>query len=168
MISQKIQDAFNGQINAELFSSYLYLSMSSWFGSQNLDGMATWMRLQAQEEVVHAMKFYDFILERGGRVVLAQLEAPKTEWDSPAEAFEDAYDHECKISAMINDLVDLVTNERDHAANVFLHWFVTEQVEEEDSTLTILEKMRIIGDNAVAQLMLDKELGQRMPSATEQ
>ena len=163
MFNQKTLDAFNKQINAELFSSYLYLSMSSWCDSQNLDGMASWMRIQAQEELTHAMKFYDFILERGGRVVLAQVEAPKTEWDSPLEAFEDSYHHECKVSAMINDLMDLVTSERDHAANVFLQWFVTEQVEEEASTLTIVDKLKRIGDNAIALLMIDKELGQRAP-----
>ena len=161
MLNSKIQDAFNRQINAEIYSSYLYLSMSAYFESQSLAGMANWMRIQAQEELGHAMKFFHFINERDGRVILTQLEAPKTEWDSALDVFKDAYDHECKVSGLINELVDLSIGERDHAANAFLQWFVTEQVEEESAALTIVDKLKLAGDNSVALLMLDGELGQR-------
>lgn len=165
MLNKKIQDAFNGQINAELCSSYLYLSMSAYFESANLAGMAAWMKIQAQEELLHAMKFFDFINERDGRVGLSQIEAPKTEWESALDVFEDAYAHECKVSGLINELVDLSIGEHDHAANAFLQWFVTEQVEEESTALTIVDKLKRAGDSSVALLMLDGELGQRTPPA---
>jgi len=166
MFNPKIEEAFNRQINAELFSSYLYLSMSAHFESRNLKGMANWMLIQAQEENAHAMKFFDFINERGGKVVLTAIDAPKVEWSSPLAAFQDAYQHECKISAMINDLVDLAVNEKDHASNAFLHWFVTEQVEEEASVLEIAEKLKFAGDQGGVLFMLDRELGQRaLPDA---
>lgn len=162
MLNPKIQDAFNKQINAEVFSSYLYLSMSTYFDSQNLKGMANWMLIQAQEELQHAMKFLDFINERGGRVLLTQVEGPKTEWNSPLDVFEDAYGHECKVTGMINDLVDLSLSEKDHAANVFLQWFVTEQVEEEASTSKVAHQLELVGGKGDGLLMLDRELGQRM------
>ena len=168
MLNPKIQDAFNKQINAEVFSSYLYLSMSTYFDSQNLKGMANWMLIQAQEELQHAMKFLDFINERGGRVLLTQVEGPKTEWSSPLDAFEDAYRHECKVTGMINDLVDLSLSEKDHAANVFLQWFVTEQVEEEASAQEIADQLKLAGDQGGVLFMLDRELGTRTlgPSPT--
>ena len=163
MLNPKIEEAFNRQLNAELFSSYLYLSMAAHFESQNLKGMANWMRIQAQEENAHAMKFFDFINERGGRVTLTQIDAPKVEWPSPLAAFQEAYQHECKISGLINGLVDLALSEKDHAANAFLQWFVTEQVEEEASVLEIAEKLKLAGDQGGILFMLDRELGQRMP-----
>ena len=169
MLSSKTQDAFNQQLNAELYSSYLYLSMSAYFDSQNLAGMANWMRIQAQEELTHVMKFFEFINDRDGRVLLTQVEAPKTEWTSPLDTFEHALRHEQKVSGLINDLVDLSLGERDHAANTFLQWFVTEQVEEEASVKTVADKLKLIGDNPVALFMLDGELGQRTlppPTAT--
>ena len=165
MLNDKIQKAFNGQLNAELFSSYLYLSMSAYFESQNFKGMARWMRLQAEEEDLHAMKFFDFINERGGKVILSQIEAPKTEWSSPLEAFEDACRHESKITGLIHDLADLSAGEKDHAANVFLQWFVTEQVEEEATVQEIRDKLKLIGDSPVALFMIDEELGRRVPPA---
>lgn len=161
MFNRKMQDAFNQQINAELFSSYLYLSMAAHFESQNLKGMAHWMRQQAQEEHMHAMKFFDFINERGGRVVLTQIEAPKTEWKSPLEVFEETCEHESKVTGLIHDLVDLSLAEKDHAAHTFLQWFVNEQVEEEAAAQEIRDKMKLIGDNTVALFMVDQELGQR-------
>lgn len=167
MMNQKIQDAFNKQINAELFSSYLYLSMAAYFESQNLKGMASWMRLQAQEENTHAMKFFDFIHERGGQVILTALDAPKVEWSSPLSAFEEAYKHECKISGMIDDLVNLAIREKDHASNAFLQWFVTEQVEEEASVLEIAEQFKLAGDQRGMLFMLDRELGRRGVATTE-
>jgi len=165
MLNPKIEEAFNRQLNAELHSSYLYLSMVAYFESENLAGMATWMRIQAQEELNHAMKFFDFINERDGRVTLTPVEGPKTEWESPLNAFQDAYGHECKITGLINQLVDLSIKESDHAANAFLQWFVTEQVEEEASAKTVVDKLKLAGGNTVALLMMDGELGQRPPAA---
>ncbi len=161
MLNPKIQDAFNKQLNAELYSSYLYLSMSTYFELKNLAGMANWMRIQAQEELLHAMKFYNFINERGGQVILTRVEGPSTQWDSPLHVFEDTYEHECKVTALINDLVGLAMAENDHAAGVFLQWFVTEQVEEEANAQTIMDKFRLVGDDGTGLFMLDGELSQR-------
>jgi ferritin len=163
VLSPKIEDAFNKQLNAELYSAYLYLSMSAYFESQNFAGMAHWMWIQAQEEFVHATKFFNFINDRDGRVLLAQIEAPQTEWDSPLDAFQGALAHEQEITRLINGLVDLSMAESDHAADTFLQWFVTEQVEEEATAKTIVDKLKLAGDNPVALLMLDGELGQRTP-----
>lgn len=162
MISNKIQEAFNEQINAELYSSYLYLSMSAYFESISLPGFAHWMRCQAQEEVVHAMKFYTFISERGGSVQLKAIDGPPTEWESPQAVFEAAYAHEVKVTGLINALVDLAIQERDHASNNFLQWFVAEQVEEEASADEVLQKIKLAGDHGGGLFMLDRELGQRV------
>jgi ferritin len=168
MLNPKIEAALNSQINAELYSSYLYVSMSAYFDSQNLAGMANWMRIQAQEEVTHAVKFFDFVNERDGRVLLTQIEGPKTEWTSPLDVFEEAYAHEQKVTGLINDIVDLSLGEKDHASNAFLQWFVTEQVEEEAAAKTIVDKLKMIGDNPVALYILDGELGTRtLPAPTE-
>jgi ferritin len=168
MLNEKIQEAFNRQLNAEAFSAYLYLSMSAWFDSINLAGMANWMKLQAGEELEHAMKFYAQIQERGGTVTLSQIDTPQAAWDSPLAAFEAAYEHEQKVTGMINELVDLAISENDHAANAFLQWFVTEQVEEEDTALSIVEQLRLVGDSRGALFMIDRELGQRGGSAGEE
>jgi ferritin len=165
MLNKKIQDAFNQQINAELFSEYLYLSMAAHFESESLKGMANWMRIQAGEEHTHAMKFYQFILDRGGKVTLAQIDAPKTNWSSPLEAFEEAYAHEVKVTGLINNLANFAIDEKDHAAHQFLEWFVNEQVEEESNAQTIIDQLKMVGDNGVAVYMIDKELGQRQPAA---
>ncbi len=161
MMNQKIQDAFNGHINVEFYSSYLYLSMSTYFESQNLKGMAQWMRFQAQEELMHAVKFIDFVNESGGRVLLAEVGKPQSNWESPLNAFEDALAHERMVTGKINELVDLAIAERAHAANNFLEWFVNEQVEEEASADEIVQKLKLVGDNGVAIFMIDNELGQR-------
>ena len=166
MMNPKIQDAFNNQINAELFSSYLYLSMAAYCQSQNLKGMAHWMRMQAQEENMHGMKFFDFINERGGRVTLDKIKEPKTEWSSPLDVFEDTCKHESMVTGLINDLVDLSVKEKDHAASSFLQWFVTEQVEEEATAQEIRDTLKLVGDNPVAVFMIDRELGQRGAPAT--
>ncbi len=169
MLKPNIEEAFNNQINAELYSSYLYLAMAAHFDSQNLAGMANWMRIQAQEELLHVMKFFDFINERDGRVLLTAIEAPKTEWTSPLDAFEYTLEHERKVTGLVNDLVDSALSEKDHAANTFLLWFVTEQVEEEAAAKTIVDKLKLVGDNPVALYMLDGELAQRTlppPTAT--
>ncbi len=168
MLSKKMQDALNGQLNAELYSAYLYASMSAYFESVNLRGFANWMRVQAQEEVVHAYKFYNFVNERGGRVVLRPIEGPPTEWDSPIAPFEAAYEHEQKVTGLINKLVDLAVSQKDHATNNFLQWFVTEQVEEEASANEVVQKLKLVGDARGGLFMLDRELGQRVftPPAT--
>ncbi len=162
MISEKMQEALNGQLNAEIYSSYLYLSMAAYFQHINLGGFAAWMRVQAQEELVHVMKYYDFINERGGRVVLKPVEGPPAEWESPLAAFEAAYEHEQKVSGLINDLVERALEERDHASNIFLQWFVTEQVEEEDTANGVVQKIKLMGDARGGLFMLDQELGQRI------
>ena len=161
MLSTTIQDAFNKQLNEELFSAYLYLSMSADFNTSGFDGMAKWMRQQAEEENVHAMKFFDYIVERGGKVVLSQIATPPSEWDSPLAAFDAAYQHECKISELINQLANLAAGEKDHATCVFLQWFVTEQVEEESSVQGIKGNLEMVGDSGPALLMIDRELGSR-------
>jgi ferritin len=170
MIKEKIQDALNKQLNAELYSSYLYLSMAAYFESVNLKGFANWMRIQAQEELLHSMKFYDYIHEKGGRVILASIDAPLTQWDSPLAAFEQVYEHEQKVTGLINNLVTLALSEADHATNNFLQWFVAEQVEEESSADEIVQKLRLLGKDSSGLFLLNQELGQRVftpPTTTE-
>lgn len=162
MISEKMQTAINAQINAELYSAYLYLSMSAYYQSLNLPGFANWMRVQVQEELVHATKFYDFMHERGGRVALQSIAGPPIEWASPAAPFEDAYQHEVSVTKRIHDLVSLALEERDYATNTFLDWFVTEQVEEESSTDAVVRQLRLIGEDRSALFMLDRELAMRV------
>lgn len=161
MISERMQEALNGQLNAELYSSYLYLSMAAYFQGQNMGGCANWMRVQAQEEDTHAMKFYNFINERGGRVVLKTIDGPPTEWDSALAAFEAVLEHEQKVTGLINELVELALAEHDHATNIFLQWFVTEQVEEEDSANDVIQQIKMVGEAEGGLFMLDRELGQR-------
>jgi len=162
MIDEKMQEAINKQLNAELYSSYLYLSMSAYFQSVNLGGFANWMRVQAKEELAHAMKFYDYVNERGGRVMLQSVEEPPSDWDSPLAVFEHVYRHEQKVTGMINKLVDLAVEARDHATNNFLQWFVSEQVEEEASADEVVQKLKLVGDAASGLFMIDRELAQRV------
>jgi ferritin len=162
MIKEKMQDALNRQLNAEMYSSYLYLSMAAFFESTSLKGFANWMTVQAQEELMHAMKFYTYIIESGGRIKLATIEAPPTQWDSPLSVFEHVYKHEQKVTALIHDLVDLSIGEKDHATNNFLQWFVSEQVEEEASADGVLQKVKLAGDHSGSLFMIDNELGQRV------
>jgi ferritin len=164
MLTEKMQKALNGQLNAELYSSYLYLSMNAYFKSVNLDGFANWMHYQAQEELEHSMKFYDFILQRGGQVQLQQIEAPPTEWSSPLAVFEATLEHEQKVTGLINGLVDVAHEERDHATNIFLQWFVSEQVEEEENVGGVLEQLKLMGDASGGLFMIDRELAKRSPS----
>ena len=161
MISDNIQEAFNKQINAEIYSSYLYLSMSAYFLSVNLNGFANWMRCQAQEELVHAMKFHNFINDRGGNVILSEIEGPPTKWNSPIQAFQDAYTHEQKVTGLINTLVDLTTEQKDHASATFLQWFVNEQVEEEASADGVVQQLKLTGDQGSGLFMIDRELASR-------
>ncbi len=171
MMSQKMQDALNAQINAEWYSAYLYLSMCSYFTSINLVGMSTWMRVQAQEEMFHGIKIYDFINERGGRALLQTIDQPPTDWESALAVFENSLAHEKTVTALINNLVDLSMAERDHATTIFLQWYVTEQVEEEANASGIVSKLKMIGHDASSLFALDQELGQRIftmpaPAAT--
>lgn len=170
MIKKKIEAAFNEQINAETFSAYLYLSMSAALERMNLPGFANWMRVQAQEEMTHAMKFFRHIIERGGKVILTAIDAPQTDWKNVADVFKAALGHEEKVTGLINDLVDLAMAEKDHAAGMMLQWFVSEQVEEEANALEMLGKLEIVGETAGGLYMLDKEMAQRtfVPPAAEQ
>ena len=161
MIGKKLEKAINSQINAELYSSYLYLSMSSYFSSINLGGFAGWMKAQAQEELMHAIKFYDYLIERGGTITLTTIKAPPEKWDSPLAVFQNVFAHEQKVTGLIDDLVDLAIAENDHAATAFLQWYVTEQVEEESSADEIVQKLKLVGDQGSGLLMLDQQLGQR-------
>ena len=160
-MNKKMEQAFNAHLNAEFYSSYLYLAMANCFTAKNLDGMASWMRLQAEEERAHAMKFLDFINVRDGRVTLKQIDQPPLEWSTPLEAFQQAYDHELQISGKIDALVDLATKEGDHAAVNFLQWFVSEQVEEEAHALGIVDKLKMVGDKGSGLFMIDRMLGDR-------
>lgn len=162
MISQKLQDAINYQINKELFSEYYYLSMASYFGSTGLDGFENFFLVQVQEERFHAMKMYRFLNERGGRVILSQIDKPKTEFQSPLEVLQLAYEHEQFVTKLINDLMDIAISEKDHSAKSFLNWFVDEQVEEEASMETIVSKLKLINGGGNGLLMLNKELGARV------
>lgn len=171
MIKEKMQEALNNQLNRELYSSYLYLSMASYFESINLKGFANWMRVQTQEELVHVMKFYDYIIERGGRVILSSIECPPSEWASPLEVFEHTSQHEQKVTSLINNLVDLAISEHDHATNSFLQWFVTEQVEEEALVNEVMQQLKLMGDVGGGLFMLDREFAQRVftpPTAPQQ
>ena len=161
MLTESMEDALNQQINAELYSEYLYLSMAAYFESEGLPGFASWMRAQADEEHSHAMRIYDYVVERDGRVELDSIDGPQTEWDGPAEAFQAAYDHEVKISGMIDDLVALAREENDNATENMLQWFVAEQVEEEATAQGILDKLELVGDDGSALMMMDQDLGQR-------
>jgi len=156
-----MEEALNGQVNAEMYSAYLYLSMESYFRSLNLNGFAKWMRAQTQEEMMHAMKIYDFINERGGRVTLKAIEGPPTKWESPLAVFEATYKHEQKVTGLINELVDLAIEQKDQATNSFLQWFVKEQVEEESSVDKVVQKLKMADRNPQAMSTLDGELGQR-------
>ena len=157
-----MQQKLNAQLNAELYSAYLYLSMSAYFESSDLEGFANWMRVQAQEEKMHAMKFFDFINSRNGRVVLTAIEGPATEWQSPADAFEQVYTHEQKVTGLINALASAAVAESDHATQTFLQWFVNEQVEEEESANRVLRNLKLIGNDGTGLLMLDRELALRV------
>ncbi|NQT65850.1 MAG: ferritin [FCB group bacterium] len=161
MLSKKIENALNVQINKELFSEYLYLSMATYFAAEGLSGFENFFIVQAQEERFHAMKFYNFVNERGGRVLLKKLEDPKTDFVSVEEIFELALGHERFISKSIYELMDLAIEEKDHATKSFLNWFVDEQVEEEASMEAILDKLKLIGGKGHGLLMMDNELGVR-------
>lgn len=162
MIGQKMSDGLNSQINAELYSSYLYLSMSAWFSSADLPGFANWMRVQAKEEDFHAQKMFDYLLERGGKVELQVIDKPKIDWKSPLEVIQDVADHEAKVTGLINELVNCALDERDHASNIFLQWFVAEQVEEEASVGEVLGRLKMIGNDSAGMFAMDMEMSKRV------
>lgn len=161
MMNEKMKQAINEQIKNELESAYLYLSMAAYFHAEGYDGMAHWMRCQTHEEMVHAMKFYNFLVERGAEVQLADLAQLKTDWSSPLEAWQDAYQHEQKITADIHGLIALAREERDYASEPLLAWFSEEQIEEEASTSKVVDQLRMIEDHKPGLLMIDRELGSR-------
>ncbi|MCL2325987.1 MAG: ferritin [Proteobacteria bacterium] len=160
----KVIDALNEQINKEFYSAYMYLSMSAHFSDLGLPGFANWMHIQAKEEMTHAMKIYHYILSRQARVILTPIDTAKTliMWESPLEVFEASLEHERFVTASINDIVTLAIAEKDHATQIFLNWFVTEQVEEEESFSETINALRLINDNGYGLLMLDRELGARV------
>lgn len=160
-LSETMERALNEQINAEMYSAYLYLSMSSHFKGENLDGFAAWFLAQAREEMFHAEKFYHFVHRRGGKVALTAIDAPPAAWNSPLAAFENVLAHEQHVTGLIHKLVDLALNERDHATTGFLQWFVDEQVEEEENASGIVEQLRRVGDSTQGLFMMDRELGTR-------
>ena len=161
MIKEKMLNALNRQVNAEFYAAYLYLSMAAHCEAENLPGFANWLKMQTQEEVFHAMKIYGYILERGEKVKLTTIEEPKIEWKDLEEIFSAALGHEQKVTAMINDLVDLSIEISDHATKKFLDWFVEEQVEEEAAAGDVLNKVKMVKDAPGAIFMLDNQMGQR-------
>lgn len=161
MINQKVEQAINNQIQIELYSSYLYLAMSVYSEGQNLKGFANWLKKQHLEEQGHAMKLVDYLLERGGTVKLQALEAPPVEFGNPVSVFEQVLKHEQHVTASIDKLYEIAIAEKDYASQIFLQWFISEQVEEEASATEILEKLKLIGDKNSGIFYFDKELAQR-------
>jgi len=170
MLSKKMEEALNSQLNKELYSAYLYMSMSAYSTYIGLKGFANWFMVQYQEEMMHAMKIYDYINAQGGQVKLMAIEQPATEFKSPLDMFEKTLEHEKFITRSINDLVDLAITEKDHATNIFLQWYVTEQIEEEGNDNEIIAKLKLVGEDGNGLLMVDKELAMRVftpPAASE-
>lgn len=161
MFSGKVQEAMNEQIKNELYSAYIYLSMAAHFEAVNLPGFAHWMRMQSNEEVEHAMKFFDFINERGGRVELRAIDQPPIEWGSPLEIFETALGHEQKVTGMINNIFETAVQEKDYPSQIMLQWFIDEQVEEEKSAGDIVETLKMFGEKDTVVMLLDRQLGER-------
>ena len=161
MFSKQLLDAMNEQMKNEFLSAYLYLAMGGYFEAEDLPGIASWMRVQALEELTHGEKFYNFICEAGGRTDLRAIDAPQNGYDSPLDCFEYSLNHEKFVTDSINKLMDLARQDNNHAAQIFLQWFVTEQVEEEASFGLIVKKLQRIGDDGNGLLRLDEELGQR-------
>lgn len=162
MISESMAKAINNQINAELYSAYLYLSMSAYTASEGLPGTANWLYIQAQEEMTHAMRFYAYLNRVGARVELAAIAEPPRDFESPVHIYEEVLTHERKVTALINDLVNLAREERDHATEIELQWFVTEQVEEEENANDILAQFKLAGATGGGLFMIDRELGTRV------
>lgn len=170
MLDKEMEEAINKQLNAEIYSGYIYLSMAAYFESIDLPGFANSSRVHAQEELAHGMKFYDYLVSRGARVTLTEIEGPPTEWEGALAVFEHVLRHEQLVTGLINKLVDLAISLSDHATNNFLQWYVAEQVEEEETANTELQKVKLAGDDPSSLLMLDQEFAQKVytpPAATE-
>lgn len=161
MINTKLQDAINNQIKEEMDSAYLYLAMSVYCEGKNLRGFAHWLKVQYQEETSHAFKLLNYLGERGGRPTLQAIDAPPAEYGTPVELFSKVLAHEIKITSLINKLYEVAITEKDYAAQIFLQWFIEEQVEEEGTASAILERLKIVGDKGGSLLYIDKELGKR-------
>jgi len=161
VLNQVMEKALNTQINLEFSSAYLYLAMSAYFENEDLAGFASWMKHQAKEETEHAMKLFDYVHSRGGRVVLQAIPQPATDFESPLSVFRQAYDHECMVSRSIHDLYDLAVKEKDHATQVHLHWFIEEQVEEEATAQAIVAKLEMAGKHQGPMFMLDRAMAER-------
>ncbi len=162
MLSEKMRDALNTQINREIYSAYLYLSMSAYSTYIGLKGFANWFMVQYNEEMSHAMKLYDYVNNQGGQVKLMAIDEPPTAFESVLDMFEKTLTHEKKVTAYINELVDIAIEEHDHATGIFLQWFVTEQIEEEGNDNDIIARLKLIGEDGNGLLMLDKELAARV------
>lgn len=161
MLSEKLLKALNEQVNNELFAAYQYLAMAEYFAARNLDGFAHWMRLQREEEIAHAMKIFDFVLDRDGRVKLAPIAAPPAKFASTLDVMKKALQHERSVTAKINAVYAAAKKENDYPTEALMQWFVLEQVEEEASALKVVERLEMAGDDKAALLMLDREMGQR-------
>ena len=170
MLNKKLEEALNAQINAEFWSAYLYLSMSSDMSDKGMAGVANWFAIQFKEEQDHAMKFFNYVISRGGKVTLKPIEIVDTEWKSPLAAFEQTLQHEEKVTSLINDLYALAEQEKDYATQSMLKWFIDEQVEEEENAKAIIDTLKLIGDNGYGLYQLDKELATRVytPIATSE
>ena len=162
MLSQKMTDAINEQINAELYSGYLYVSMAAYFEDLQLPGCAHWMTVQSQEEMTHALRLYKHLIDRGGRALMKPIEGPETEWDSPLACFQAVAEHEAKVTSLINGLMSLAREENDFASESFLHWFVNEQVEEEASAAEVVGKIKMVEQTQGGLYMLDTEMAARV------
>lgn len=162
MLNKKLEEALNNQINAEFWSAYLYLSMSSYFESKGLNGMASWMNIQFKEEQDHAIKFYNYVLAKGGRVLLKPIDKVDTQWTNPLDVFEKTLNHEQKVTSLINNLYSLATEEKDYATQSELKWFIDEQVEEEKNAQDIIDTLKLLGDNGYGLYQFDKELALRV------
>jgi ferritin len=165
MLSDRLQDAINRQINDELFSAHLYLSMSAYFESLDLNGFARWMKLQFEEETAHALKLFDYVNDRDGRVTLHSIDQPQVEFESPHSVMRSALEHERLVTSMINDLYALAISERDYPTHVLLEWFVSEQVEEEKVLNEIVAHMDLIGNDGTGLIIMDQRLGDRTADA---
>jgi len=161
MLKEVTEKALNTHLNAELFSWYLYLSMAAYYEKRNFLGFAKWLKVQAQEEMGHAMKFFEYIHQAGGQVQLQPIEGPRIDWESHRDLFNQVLEHEIKVTNSIDELIELSKNEKDNATFIFLQWFVTEQVEEVSTATLILEKLKLVGDNPNGLFLLDRELGMR-------
>ena len=162
MMNTRVEEAMNKQINAELYSAYLYASMAAYFQSQGLPGFANWMRVQFQEEQFHGFKMFDWVCERNGRVLLTAIEGPQTEWKDAVDIFETTLKHEQLVTSLINNLMSIAIEEKDYATVNLLQWFVNEQVEEEANATKILDELRMVYGNGQGMLMLDRELAARV------